>query len=169
MSNYDFKSAIQAISDASPSHLALVSFLVLPIVMNNWLETIIQAFPKISTYLRIIALVALLIIYMFCLFWLIKENNKRNILKNRKDKIIGTIMSRGYTKIGFDRLDKIFTPELTIEEITEVIDTFPKSLRFVRLTKKYNKEYIKDKAGNKTYRPGVGLVKLKDDPNDPDT
>jgi len=168
MSNYDFKGVIQSISDASPSHLALVSFLVLPVVMNAWLETIAKAFPTITVCLKVVSLMALLVIYLLCLWWLVKENAKRKLLENRKDKIIAKIMSQGFTKIGFDKLDNIFTPSLSIEEITEVIGSFPKSLRFVRLKKKCidTKVHLKDENGIKLYKPAVGLVSLKDDPEE---
>jgi len=169
MTNYDFKGVIKAISDASPSHLALVSFLVLPVVMNYWLETIIKAFPEINTAVKLTSLLVLFIVYLLCLWWLVKENSKKRLLDNRKDKIIGKIMAKGFTKIGFDKLDNIFPSVLTTEEITEVIDSHPKSLRFVRLKKKKNGVNVKDENNKQVYKPGVGLVALKDDPEDSDT
>jgi len=168
VSDYDFKGVVKAISDASPSHLALVSFLVLPVVMNYWLETIIKAFPAISTSAKLVSLSILCIVYLFCLGWLVKENNKKKLLDNRKDKIIGKIMSKGLTKIGFDKLDNVFSSLLTTEEITEVIDAYPKSLRFVRLKQKKGAVYVKDDNNKQLYKPGVGLVSLKDDADDSD-
>ena len=169
MSNYDFKGVIQAISDASPSHLALVSFLVFPVVMDYWLKTFMKIFPEVTSGWKLISLGLLVLVYLFCLWWLVKENNKKKQVENRKDKIIGLIMSKGFTKIGFDKLDQVFDPKLTYEEITEVIDSFPRSLRFVRLKKKESGEYIKDCNGNQVYKPGVGLIALKDDSNETDS
>jgi hypothetical protein len=45
------------ISSASPSHLVLVSFLVMPVVMNYWIETISKTVSGITFGWRIIALV----------------------------------------------------------------------------------------------------------------
>ena len=170
MKDYDFKGVVQAISDASPSHLALVSFLVLPIVMNYWLETLIKAFPEISSCWKLISLSLLVIIYLCCLWWLSKENSKRKRLELQKDQIIGRLISKGFTNVGFDSARKALTSKVSDEELIEIIETFPKSLRYVRLKKKdANGNFEKDDSGKQGYKPGVGLVSIKDENDEDDT
>lgn len=159
MKDYDFKGIIQAISDASPSHLALVSFLVLPVVMNYWLETLTKAYPSISTCGRVVALMILLIIYLFCLWWLVRENENRKRLEIKRDQIIGRLVSKGWTKIGFDSARKALTANTTDEEIISIIEAFPKTLRYVQLRKlDNNKQPVKDADGKQLYKHGIGLV-----------
>jgi hypothetical protein len=159
MKEYDFKSIIQVISDASPSHLALVSFLVLPVVMNYWLETLIKTFPSISTCWKAGSLLLLVVIYLACLWWLVKENSKKRSIETKRDQIIGRLVSNGWTKIGFDSARKSFTSESNDEEIISVIESFPKSLRYVQLRQRdKDKKPVKDAQGNQLYIHGVGLV-----------
>jgi len=159
MKDYDFKGVIQVISEAAPSHLALVSFLVLPVVMNYWLETLLKALPSISTFGKAIALLVLLFIYLCCLVWLVRENGKRKQLEIKRDQIVGRLIAKGWTKIGFDSARKALTEGTTDEEIISVIEAFPKTLQYVQLRKiDNNKQLIKDAEGNQAYRHGVGLV-----------
>lgn len=159
MKEYDFKSIIQVISDASPSHLALVSFLTLPIVMNYWLETLVKILPSISTCWKAGSLILLVVIYLACLWWLAKENSKRRSLELKRDQIIGRLVSNGWTKIGFDSARKSFTSESSDEEIISVIESFPRSLRYVQLRQRdKDKNLVKDAQGNQLYVHGVGLV-----------
>lgn len=159
MKDYDLKSVVQVISDASPSHLALVSFLVLPIVMNYWLETLIKAFPDVTGCWRVIALVVLIAIYVFCLWWLVKENANRKKLEIKRDQIIGRLVSNGWTKIGFDSARKSLTGTTADEEIISIIEAFPRTLRYVQLkVLDKDKQPVKDAQGKQTYKHGVGLV-----------
>jgi|GEM_PF-2021990 len=159
MKDYDLKSIVQVISAASPSHLALVSFLVLPVVMNYWLETLIKAFPDISTCWKLSALLVLIGIYLFCLFWLVKENSKRKSLELKRDQIIGRLVSNNWKEIGFDSARKSLTTETRDEELIAVIEEFPKSLRYVRMRQRdKDNNFMKDENGIQMYKHGIGLV-----------
>lgn len=159
MKEYDLKSILQVISEASPSHLALVSFLVLPIIMNYWLETLIKAFPTISTCWKIFALSFLIGIYLFCLWWLARENSKKRALEQKRDQIIGRLVSNNWTQIGFDSARKSLTAETSDNEIISIIEAFPRSLRYVRMRQRdKEKELVKDEHGNQLYKHGIGLV-----------
>lgn len=159
MKEYDFKSIIQIISEASPSHLALVSFLVLPIVMNYWLETIIKVIPTMSVCWKLLALVFLAGVYLFCLWWLVRDNNKNKLLERKRDQIVGRMISKGWTQISFDSARKSLTSETSDQEIISVIEAYPKSLRYVQMRQRDdNKELIKDEHGKQSYKPGIGLV-----------
>lgn len=159
MKDYDFKSVIQAISEAKPSHLALVSFLVLPVVMNYWLETLLKAVPLISVSGKISALIFLLLIYLFCLGWLVKENAIQKQLELKRDQIVGRLVSNGWTQIGFDNARKALTGAATDEEIISILEAFPKTLRYVQLRKRdANRQLATDANGNQVYKHGVGLV-----------
>lgn len=159
MKDYDFSSVIKVISQASPPHLALVSFLVLPVVMNYWLETLLKAFPSISICWKVGALCLLLVIYLFCLWWLAKENSNRQKLEVKRDQIIGRMVSNGWTKISFDSAKKSLTGQTTDQEIISVIEAFPRSLHYVQLKQRdQDKKLVKDAQGNQVYKHGVGLL-----------
>jgi len=167
MKDYDFKGVIQAISDAAPSHLALVSFLVLPVVMNYWLETILKAYPAITTGWKIGSLGLLVIVYLFCLVWLVRENSTRKRLERMRDQIIGRLVTKGWTQIGFDSARKSLTGDASDEEIIAVIERFPTSLRYVRMRKRDKaKSLVKDAEGKQVYKHGVGLVATTPDDSD---
>jgi hypothetical protein len=159
MKEYDFKGVIQAIAEAKPSHLALVSFLILPVVMNYWLETLLKAFPLMATSWKISALILLLLIYFFCLGWLVKENAHQKKLELKRDQIVGRLVSKGWTQIGFDTAKKAITKGATDNEIISIIEAFPKTLRYVQLRERdANRELVIDADGNQVYKQGVGLV-----------
>ncbi len=164
MKEYDFKGVIQAISEASPSHLALVSFLVLPVVMNYWLETLIKVLPELSTCWRVISLSFLVGVYLFCLWWLVRENEHHKRMERKRDQIIGRLVSNGWTKVTFDSARKALTDETTDEEITSLIEAFPKSLRYVQIRKRdEQKNVLKDAEGQQIYVHGIGIVATPQD------
>ena len=112
----------------------------------------------------------MVIIYLCCLWWLSKENSKRKRLELQKDQIIGRLISKGFTNVGFDSARKALTSKVSDEELIEIIETFPKSLRYVRLKKKdANGNFEKDDSGKQGYKPGVGLVSIKDENDEDDT
>ena len=159
MKQYDFKGIIQVISEASPSHLAIVSFLVLPIVMNYWLETLVKAFPEISSSMKVFSLLILIAIYLLCLWWLAKENDHRKKLEQQRDQIVGRFISNNWTKIGFDSARKSLTEEVTDEQIISVIEAFPKTLRYIRMRERDdNRNPMKGSDGKYIYKHGIGLI-----------
>jgi hypothetical protein len=166
---YDFKGVIQAISEASPSHLALVSFLVLPVVMNYWLETLMKVLPELSTCWKVIALSFLVGVYLFCLWWLVRENEHQKRMERKRDQIIGRLVSNDWTKITFDSARKALTDETTDEEIISLIEAFPKSLRYVQVRKRdEQKNLVKDAEGKQVYAHGIGVVAAPQETNGED-
>ncbi|ARV19577.1 hypothetical protein AEP_02651 [Curvibacter sp. AEP1-3] len=163
MKDFDFKGVIQVITDAKPSHLALVSFLVLPLVANYWLEALIKLFPTPTQELKYTWLGLLGLTYVFCLGWLLFDNHKANILRTRRDQIAGRMIANGWTRINFDSARKALTKNASDAEIIAVIDAFPKTLRFLRVKKKDdNKNYVLDSEGKHVYVHGIGLLASSD-------
>jgi hypothetical protein len=158
MKDYDFKGVIQAIKDASPSHLALVSFLVLPVVMHYWLQTLLEAFPGISNCLKVGTLIFLIAVYLTCLVSLAVENEKRKQFERKRDQIVGKLVSNGWTRIKFETAKTALSGSPTDEEISAVIDAFPLVLRHVQLKKKHGGKPVTGPGGEQLYVPGVGLV-----------
>ncbi|BCZ85299.1 hypothetical protein [Paraburkholderia terrae] len=158
MKDYDFKSIIETISSASPSHLALVSFLVIPVVMNYWIETINKTVPGISYGWRIIALVVLILVYLACLLWLAMENQRARQLKRKRDQIIAKMVANDWKRISFESAKAAITSPTTDEEIIAVIESFPEALRFVNLIKKDRNGQALREDGRKVYKSGIGLV-----------
>lgn len=162
MKDYDYKGILNVLSEASPSHLALASFVVFPIVLDYWLQAILKLFPDLTTVWKIVAFLALAAIYIACLIWLAKESSQKNALEVKRDLILGRLSSNDWTEMGFDSARKVLSEDSSDKDIHEVIQAFPKTLRFVRLR-------IRDRDGNiqpgdegKTkYKSGVGRVKVE--------
>lgn len=162
MKDYNFKGIVTALSEASPSHLALVSFIVFPIVLNYWLEAILKLFPSMGLGCRLLALVVLVLLYVVCLIWLAKESAHRTNLEVKRDLILGRLSSNDWTEMGFDSAKKVLGENVTDDNVHEIIQAFPKTLRFVRMRVRDNRGNVqKDENGNIQYKSGVGRVKTE--------
>ena len=159
MKDFDFKGIIQVITDAKPSHLALVSFLVLPLVMNYWLEALIKLFPTPTQEVKYIWLGLLSAIYVFCLVWLLIDNSIAKTLEMRRDQIASRLIANEWRSMSFESARKALTKEATDSVIMSVIEAFPKTLRYVRVKKKDGqKNYMRDADGDQIYIHGIGLI-----------
>ncbi len=159
MKDYDFKGIISAISDASPSHLALVSFLVLPIVPNYWLEALIQFFPTMNLFWKITAFVFLIVIYIACLVWLSVENKKRKQLETQKNIVLGRLIANNWRSMSFESARKVLGEDFGDEQFAALIEAFPDTLRSVSVKDKSHKP----KEGEKQkYTAGIGRYKYQE-------
>lgn len=159
MKDYNYKGIIDALSSASPSHLALASFVVFPVVLDYWLQAILKLFPEISLCLKAVAFFGLVLIYISCLIWLAVESSQNRKLERKRDLILGRLSSNGWSEMGFDSARVVLGAECTDEEIHEVIEAFPRTLRFVKMRVRDNGDIKNDANGNQIYKGGVGLVK----------
>jgi hypothetical protein len=162
MKNYDYNGILEAISKASPSHLALVSFVVFPIVLDYWLQAILNIFPEITSCWKFIAFILLVLIYLGCLIWMAIESSRNKNLEIKRDLILGKLATNEWNDMGFDSAKKVLGEDCTDEKIHEVIQSFPLVLRLVQLRKKGKVGNIqKDDTGKTLYKSGVGLVKIE--------
>jgi len=155
MKDYDFKGVISAISDASPSHLALVSFLVLPIVLNYWLEAIIKFFPAIALCWKIVSFVFLVAVYLACLIWLSIENKETKQLEVYKNIVLGRLIANNWKSMGLDSARVVLGEEFSDEQFASLIEAFPDTLRSVRLSDG-------SEGGKKKYKAGIGRYKYEE-------
>ena len=158
MKDYDFKGVISAISEASPSHLALVSFLVLPIVLNYWLEALIKFFPSITLCWKILSFTFLIIIYTSCLIWLAVENKRKRILETHKNIVLGRLIANNWKSMSYESARKVLGENYSDEKFITLIESFPDILRSVRV--KDNKDKPKEGEKQKLI-PGIGRYKYE--------
>jgi len=162
MKDYNFKNILIVLSEASPSHLALASFVVFPVVLDYWLQAILKLFPELSLYWKVGVLIILIVIYIACLIWLAKDASTKRSLEVMRDLILGRLSSNGWTAMGFDSAKKILEESCTDKSIHEVIQSFPKVLRYVKLKVPNEQGFqLKDENGELVYKPGVALVKVE--------
>ena len=162
MKGYDYKGILETLSQASPSHLALASFIVFPIVLDYWLQAILRLFPDLALCWKAIALVLLLVVYVSCLIWMAKESSNKSKLEVKRDLILGRLTSNDWSEMGFDSAKKVLGETCSDEEIHKVIQSFPRVLRNVRLRVRDSDGNIQtDDAGKTLYKAGVGLVKVE--------
>jgi hypothetical protein len=162
MKDYDFKNILTVLKEASPAHLALASFIVFPIILNYWFEAIIKFFPDLTYCWKIAALAILIFIYIGCLIWLAIDASRKRSLELNRDLILGRLSSNKWTAMGFDSARKVLGETFEDKKIHEVIQAFPKVLRFVQLPIPDEKGLLIDDNGKSKYKPGVGLVQQKD-------
>ncbi|MCG7983337.1 MAG: hypothetical protein JAY90_11390 [Candidatus Thiodiazotropha lotti] len=159
MKDYDFKGVISAISDASPSHLALVSFLVLPIVLNYWLEALTKFFPTITLCWKIVSFIFLVVVYIACLIWLSVENKKKKQLETYKNIVLGRLIANNWKSMSFDSARKVLGEEFSDEQFATLIEAFPDTLRSARVKDTTHKA----KEGEKQkYKAGIGRYKYEE-------
>ena len=118
MKGYDYKGIIQAISDATPSNLVLVSFLVLPVILDYWIKLLSSIFTPFDTSSKILSLVVLVIIYALCIIWLAVENSNRKALEMKKDQILSRMLTNNWSKIGYDSAKKAVSLDITDGDIS---------------------------------------------------
>ncbi len=162
MKDYDFKNILTVLTEASPAHLALASFIVFPIVLNYWMEAILKFFPSLTTSWKAAALIVLVVLYLACLIWLAFDASRKRLLELRRDLILGRLSSNQWTAMGFDSAKQAVGETCKDEEIHEVIQAYPKVLRFVKLKVPNDNGLLKDDSGEFSYKPGVALVQQKD-------
>ena len=162
MKGYDYKGILNVLSEASPSHLALASFVVFPIVLDYWLQAILKLFPDMTTSWKVVALLVLVSIYAVCLIWLAKESSQKKALEVKRDLVLGRLSSNDWTEMGFDSSRKVLGEDISDKDIHEIIQAFPHVLRFVRLRVRDKDGNIqKDENGNTMYKSGIGRVKVE--------
>jgi len=159
MKEYDFKGVISAISEASPSHLALVSFLVLPVVLNYWLEALIKFFPSITLCWKIASFAFLITVYIVCLVWLSVENEKKKQLETYKNIVLGRLIANNWKSMGFDSARKVLGEDFSDEQFAALIEAFPDTLRSASVKDISHKP----KEGEKQkYKVGIGRYKYEE-------
>lgn len=158
MKDYDYKNILTVLTEASPAHLALASFVVFPVVLSYWLDAILKLFPDLSADWKLVSIIALIVMYLVCLTWLALDAAKKRSLELMRDLILGRLTANNWTAMGFDSARQVLGDDCKDEKIHRVIQAYPKTLRFVKL--KLNDEHgaVKDEAGNVLYKPGVALV-----------
>jgi len=159
MKEYDFRGIISVISQASPSHLALVSFLVLPIVLNYWLEALIKFFPTICLFWKVISFVFLILIYLFCLIWLSVENKSKKQQETYRNIVMGRLIANNWKSMGFDSARKALGEDFSDEQFATLIETFPDTLRSVRVR---DNSHIRKEGEKPLYKAGIGRYKYEE-------
>lgn len=159
MKDYDFKGIINSIKEASPSHLALVSLIVFPIILKFWLESINQIFPEITENWKAFFVILILILFVICIIWIANENLQKNKLRIIRDKIITRLISNNWRSMSFESAKKVLGEDFPDEKIVATIEEFPKILGYVRIKNKTkNGEHKKDEKGKQLYKAGVGRI-----------
>ena len=155
MKSFDFKGIMSAISEASPSHLALVSFLLLPVVLNYWLDVWIEFFPSMTLGGKVFLCIVLIVIYLTCLIWLLVENKRKRQLETYKNIVMGRLIANNWKSMSFDSARKVLGNSFTDEQFAALIEAFPDTLRSVRL---------EGKGGDvKKCTAGIGRYKYEED------
>jgi hypothetical protein len=163
MKEIDFKGIVNSIKEASASHLALVSFFLFPIAFKYWIDSITSLFPGLQLCGKIIISVLIVLIYLVCLIWIVVENGKKNEQKLIRDKILARLIANNWKSMSFKSAKKGLGDDCTDLKIIATIESFPRTLRHVRITDlDENQQQRIDADGNLIFLPGVGRLDLFD-------
>ncbi len=164
MKDYDFKGIINAIKEASPSHLALVALIVFPIIIKFWIESIMELFPDITNCWRIILIILILVLFLSSIIWIAVENKRKNELRVIRDKIMTRLLANNWKSMSFDSAKKVLGEDFPDDKIVATIEEFSRTLRHARLKdKNKNGEQKRDPNGNLLFKPGVGRINQIDE------
>lgn len=159
MKDFDFRGLISSVKEASPSHLALFSLIIFPIILNFWVKTIKNLHIEISLLWKVILILVLLLLFIGCIFWITIENQRKNKLRLLKDKIITRLVANNWKSMSFESARKVLGKTCNDEMIVSVIEEFPTILRHVRIKDKDdNNNHKKDSNGKPIYKAGVGRI-----------
>ena len=161
MNELDPKNILASIKEASPSHIFLISFFILPFALKLWIDTIVGMFPNTSLCIKIILVIIIAFIYLIIIIWITIENQRKNKLKLFRDKILAKLIANNWRSISFNKAKNILGEETTDQEIISTIESFPKTLRLVKMKDMdENKIQRIDEDGNPKFIPGVGRLNL---------
>ncbi len=161
MANIDFKGIITSVKEASPSHLAFASFIILPVIYKFWFESITSIFGNICTTHKIVTSIIILLVYIICILWIVSENRKQNELRLIRDKVLTRLIANDWKSMSFKGAKKVLGEDMPDEKIIATVNAFPTILRIVRLKDKdENKVHKKDKNNNLIYKPGIGRIDI---------
>lgn len=159
MKDYDFKGIINSIKEASPSHLALVSLIVFPIILKFWLDSIDQIFPTMTIGWKVFSVIMIFLLFIICIVWIAVENVRKNKLRIIRDRIMTRLVANNWKSMSFESAKKVLGDDFPDEKIIATIEEFPKTLRNVRSKDKTKEgEHKKDESGKLKYKAGVGRI-----------
>lgn len=163
MNDLSFKNILNSIKEASPAHLALVSFFLFPVAFKYWIDSILSLFSEIGLCVKIILTVLIVIIYLGCLIWIASENARKNRQKLIRDIILARLIANDWKSMSFESAKKVLPTDCTDEKIIAVIEAFPRTLRHARVKDKdENGNQKTDKNGKPIFNPGIGRLIIFD-------
>lgn len=153
----NIKSIFELAKNASSVQLIILSFLVLPFVIEQWLA-IFEMFPTLSGYKGSVLIIVLLI-FTILIIVAINKDKKLGTLLLAKNQIVNYLRANDFKVMSFDRVRDKFDACYTDAFLNEVINTFQTELRIAIMYKKdEDKQYILDADKNKIQIGAVGRV-----------
>jgi hypothetical protein len=124
-------SMLTALRRARPLDLFLLSFLLMPFIVEKWSDV----FAKwgMSANQTTWSLFFIFVVYIVCVIALIYTSHRRQKAQLAKDQIIGYLQSNVITMMSNDRIRERLHSGYTDVYLLSVIREFPKELRFARL------------------------------------
>lgn len=162
MKNSDFKGILNAIKQASPAHLALVSLIVFPIILSYWLDSIGEFFPDMSVNRKENSVILIFSLFVICIIWIAIENRRKNKLRLTRDQIMTRLVVNDWKAMSFDSARKVLGHKFRDAKIEAAINEFPETLRLTRVKDKTNGVHNLDKDGKGIYKPAVGRINYVD-------
>lgn len=124
----DAKSIVDLIRNSTFGELFITSLIILPIYLGAWVVVLKQVEEELwGQGVSILAI--LIIIYVFALVVMRFYQSKDDKILNASRRIRAYILSRGWTRMSFERIIHNIDRSFTVAFLEEVITTFPEDFR----------------------------------------
>ena len=122
------KSVIDIIRNSTFGELFFTSLIVLPIFLGSWIVVLKQIDQNLWDY-EIEVLGILIIAYIITLSIMKHYQSKEKQIENASIKIRSYILSRNWTRMSFERINKNIDNTYTEEVLLSIINKFPEDFR----------------------------------------
>ncbi len=127
----DYSDFLKTLKQASLFDVFVVSFLLLPFVVQAWLDALDKLSISITgKYWSVLAVVVLYIIGVIAMLVANGRTKKREVAK---DQVVAYLQSKGFTYASFDRFRERINTGYTDKFLESLANSFPQELRCAKL------------------------------------
>ena len=122
------KSIIDIVRDSSFGELFFTSLIILPIYLGSWVVVLKQVDKSLWGYNSLILLI-LILSYVLTLIVMKHYQSKDKKIENASIKIRQYILSRNWTRMSYERIQKNIDHSFNQELIDSILDKYPEDFR----------------------------------------
>lgn len=127
----DYSELLKVLKQASLFDVFVVSFLLLPFILQAWLEVLTKlSFTDTGKCWSVGAIVAL---YAFGIVAMINANSLNKKREVAKDQVIAYLQSKQFTLVSFDRIRECINSNYNDVFLETLTTAFPQELRRAKL------------------------------------
>lgn len=127
----DYSDFLKTLKQASLFDVFVVSFLLLPFIVQAWLDVLSKlTVPDTGKYWAVLAVVVFYIVGVTAMLLANGRTKKREVAK---DQVIAYLQSKGFTYASFDKFRERINTGYTDKFLESLPNSFPQELRCAKL------------------------------------